>query len=46
MADFDWIPALAGGALFGLAATLLLGGSGRIAGISGGKRPRLSALRR
>lgn len=35
MAEFDWIPALAGGALIGLAATLLLAGSGRIAGISG-----------
>lgn len=35
MAEFDWIPALAGGALIGLAATLLLGGIGRIAGISG-----------
>lgn len=35
MAEFDWLPALAGGALIGLAATLLLAGSGRIAGISG-----------
>lgn len=35
MAEFDWLPALAGGALIGLAATLLLGGIGRIAGISG-----------
>ncbi|MFY2763614.1 YeeE/YedE family protein [Arenimonas sp. MALMAid1274] len=30
-----WIPALAGGALIGLAATVLLGLNGRIAGISG-----------
>lgn len=35
MAEFDWPSALAGGALIGLAATLLLGGIGRIAGISG-----------
>lgn len=35
MAEFDWISGLAGGVLIGLAATLLLGGSGRIAGISG-----------
>ena len=35
MAEFDWIAGLAGGVLIGLAATLLLGGSGRIAGISG-----------
>lgn len=35
MAEFDWLPALAGGMLIGLAATLLLGGIGRIAGISG-----------
>ncbi|MDX1609837.1 MAG: YeeE/YedE family protein [Halofilum sp. (in: g-proteobacteria)] len=35
MAEFDWLPALAGGALIGLAAVLLLGGLGRIAGISG-----------
>lgn len=35
MAEFDWLPALAGGILIGLAATLLLAGSGRIAGISG-----------
>lgn len=35
MAEFDWISALAGGVLIGLAATLLLAGSGRIAGISG-----------
>ncbi len=30
-----WIIALGGGALIGLAATLMLGGSGRVAGISG-----------
>lgn len=35
MAEFDWLSALAGGILIGLAATLLLAGSGRIAGISG-----------
>lgn len=35
MAEFDWVSGLAGGVLIGLAATLLLGGSGRIAGISG-----------
>ena len=35
MAEFDWLPALAGGIMIGLAATLLLAGSGRIAGISG-----------
>lgn len=35
MAEFDWLSALAGGALIGLAATLLLAGVGRIAGISG-----------
>jgi uncharacterized membrane protein YedE/YeeE len=35
IADFDWLQALAGGLCIGLAATLLFGGSGRIAGISG-----------
>lgn len=35
MVEFDWLSALAGGVLIGLAATLLLAGSGRIAGISG-----------
>lgn len=35
MAEFDWVAGLAGGVLIGLAATLLLAGSGRIAGISG-----------
>lgn len=35
IAEFEWLPALAGGMLIGLSATLLLGGSGRIAGISG-----------
>lgn len=35
MADFSWIPALAGGMLIGLSATLLLACNGRIAGISG-----------
>lgn len=35
MAEFDWISGLAGGVLIGLAATVLLAGSGRIAGISG-----------
>ncbi len=35
MAEFDWLSALAGGIMIGLAATLLLAGSGRIAGISG-----------
>lgn len=35
MAEFDWFSALAGGVMIGLAATLLLAGSGRIAGISG-----------
>ncbi len=35
MAEFDWVSGLAGGVLIGLAATLLLAGSGRIAGISG-----------
>jgi len=35
MAEFDWLSALGGGVLIGLAATLLLAGSGRIAGISG-----------
>ncbi|MDZ7827939.1 MAG: hypothetical protein U5K33_00155 [Halofilum sp. (in: g-proteobacteria)] len=42
-ADFDWLPALAGELCIGLAATLLLGGSGRIAGICGtsGARPGL-----
>lgn len=35
MAEFDWLPALGGGVLIGLAAVLLLGGTGRVAGISG-----------
>ena len=35
IADFDALPALGGGILIGVAATLLLAGSGRIAGISG-----------
>lgn len=35
MADFDPVSALAGGALIGLSATLLLLFNGRIAGISG-----------
>lgn len=35
MHDFSPIPALAGGALIGLAASLLLVAAGRIAGISG-----------
>jgi len=35
IANFDWLPALTGGLCIGLAATLLLGGLGRIAGISG-----------
>lgn len=35
MASFDPISALLGGVLIGAAATLLLAGSGRIAGISG-----------
>ncbi|WP_070987543.1 YeeE/YedE family protein [Halofilum ochraceum] len=35
MAEFDWLSALAGGIMIGLAAMLLLAGSGRIAGISG-----------
>jgi len=35
LAEFDWLSALLGGSLIGLAATLLLAGSGRIAGISG-----------
>lgn len=35
MESFDPLPALAGGALIGLSAVLLLAASGRIAGISG-----------
>lgn len=35
MADFDWMSALFGGALIGLAATLLMLLLGRIAGVSG-----------
>lgn len=35
MVESDWLSALAGGVLIGLATTLLLAGSGRIAGISG-----------
>jgi uncharacterized membrane protein YedE/YeeE len=35
MHDFTPIPALIGGILIGLAATLLLIGSGRVAGVSG-----------
>lgn len=35
MAEFDWISGVAGGVLIGLSATLLLAGSGRIAGVSG-----------
>jgi len=35
MAEFNWITALAGGALIGLSATALLLLNGRIAGISG-----------
>jgi uncharacterized membrane protein YedE/YeeE len=35
MHDFTPIPALIGGILIGLAATLLLVGSGRVAGVSG-----------
>lgn len=35
MFDFTPIPSLIGGALIGLAATLLLIGSGRVAGVSG-----------
>jgi uncharacterized protein len=35
MADFDVLPALLGGALIGLAAVLLMGLTGRVAGISG-----------
>ena len=35
MVEFDWLSASAGGVLIGLAATLLLARSGRIAGISG-----------
>lgn len=35
LTEFDWLSALGGGVLIGLSATLLLGGSGRIAGISG-----------
>lgn len=35
MAEFYWIPALAGGLLIGISATMLLVFNGRIAGISG-----------
>lgn len=35
MAPFDPVSALVGGVMIGLAATLLLAGSGRVAGISG-----------
>lgn len=35
MTDFHWIPALIGGLLIGISATLLLAFNGRIAGISG-----------
>ncbi len=33
--SFEWMPALAGGALIGCAALLLMAGTGRIAGVSG-----------
>lgn len=35
MAEFQWLPALLGGATIGISATLLLAFNGRIAGISG-----------
>ncbi|MEM1369597.1 MAG: YeeE/YedE family protein, partial [Cyanobacteria bacterium P01_H01_bin.15] len=35
MAEFHWIPALTGGLLIGISATILLACNGRIAGISG-----------
>ena len=35
MTEFNWIPALGGGVLIGISATLLLACNGRIAGISG-----------
>ncbi len=35
MVEFHWIPALVGGLLIGLSATILLAFNGRIAGISG-----------
>lgn len=35
MAEFYWLPALVGGALIGISATVLLAFNGRIAGISG-----------
>ena len=35
MAEFSWLPALIGGGLIGVSATLLLAFNGRIAGISG-----------
>jgi hypothetical protein len=35
MVEFQWIPALSGGVLIGVSATLLLALTGRIAGISG-----------
>ena len=35
MAEFSWLPALMGGGLIGVSATILLAYNGRIAGISG-----------
>ena len=35
MAEFSWLPALVGGGLIGVSATILLAFNGRIAGISG-----------
>ena len=35
MAEFSWLPALIGGGLIGVSATILLAFNGRIAGISG-----------
>lgn len=46
MAEFDWMAGLAGGGLIGLAATLLLAGNGRVAGISGILGETLSRPRR